>query len=72
MKGRTVSLKAWPTTQHSTPPSWSDPAHAASFTVPTSWVYAGRPGFYVGHLLASQELEYTKIEGGALGSTTAG
>ena len=69
VQGRTLTAKAWPSTIAE--PAWGDPAFGTTVELPTSWVYSGRPGFYVGHLTADQVLEYSVIGGQALtGSTT--
>jgi hypothetical protein len=45
--GTTVTILVWPSGEAT--PAWSDPVHAASATVPGSWVYPGLAGWYVGH-----------------------
>lgn len=47
-RGRSLAWKVWPTA--GTEPAWGDPMFGATITLPAEWVYAGRPGFYVGHL----------------------
>jgi hypothetical protein len=29
---------------------WEDPKFGTTVTLPSEWVYPGRPGFYLGHL----------------------
>ena len=43
-----VWVKAWRSGDPE--PAWSDPDHAGAVTVGEGWVYAGRPGWYAGHI----------------------
>ncbi|CAN5885176.1 hypothetical protein BH23ACT2_BH23ACT2_26990 [soil metagenome] len=56
--GTTVELKVWsePTTSE---PAWGDPSHTLSRQVPESWVYPGRPGWYIGHLSPGERSRLT-------------
>jgi hypothetical protein len=46
--GDLVTLKAWRGNQPE--PAWGDPAHGGSVHLPSSWVYPGKSGWYVGHI----------------------
>ena len=43
-----VWVKAWPSAEPE--PRWSDAEHAGVVNVGEDWVYAGRPGWYAGHV----------------------
>lgn len=43
-----VRVKAWASAEPE--PSWSDPDHTGVVRVGEPWVYAGRPGWYAGHV----------------------
>lgn len=60
--GTRILVKAWPLSTHPEEPSWSDPAYAGSVRVPAEWVYPGRPGWYMGHLQAGEQMAYTDAE----------
>lgn len=48
VEGRTLSMKLWPA--HRPAPAWGDPTYTRTMTIPASWVYNGRPGYYIGHV----------------------
>ncbi len=58
--GRTVSFKVWLPREEPEPP-WDDQAHVRQARVPARFVMRGRPGWYVGHLPAGQEISYTGL-----------
>ncbi len=60
--GSTVQLKAWPTAR-GTEPAWGDDLYGGTVKVPSGWVFPGRSGWYLGHLLPGNW-----SEGEALGS----
>lgn len=60
-QGQQITMKIWPVTDEPAEPAWDDPAFTASATVPTEWVYQGRPGWFVGHLAAGQRLVYSDL-----------
>lgn len=57
--GPKVEVKVWSLASRQDDPAWGDPAHSASVTVPASWVVAGRPGLYAGHLAAGSTMALT-------------
>jgi hypothetical protein len=57
VQGRTLVWKVWPTTRSE--PAWGDAMFGTTITLPTEWVYPGRPGFYVGHLEMGDDAEFT-------------
>lgn len=50
VRGTTYQVRAWPVVAGVPEPTWGDPRYGASFTLPETWVYGGRAGWYVGHL----------------------
>jgi len=48
VEGSSLEWKVWPTAGPE--PDWDDPLFGGRVTLSPEWVYAGRPGFYVGHL----------------------
>lgn len=65
-RGQVITMKVWPVDGSTLEPTWDDPAYTASATVPADWVYAGRPGWYTGHLRAGQRIVYTDLAVAAL------
>ena len=57
VRDRTLVWKVWPTARPE--PAWGDAGYGTTITLPTEWVYAGRPGFYVGHLEAGDDALFT-------------
>lgn len=43
-----VRVKGWRGDESE--PTWQDPSHTGSVTLPSSWVYAGKAGWYAGHI----------------------
>jgi hypothetical protein len=58
VEGSSLEWRVWPTTGPE--PDWGDPLFGGSVTLLPEWVYAGQPGFYVGHLGARR---YAMVEG---------
>lgn len=48
VEGRQVRVKGWRTDEAE--PGWSNPTHTGSVTLPASWVFAGKAGWYTGHI----------------------
>ena len=48
VSGRTVTLKAWRGDEAE--PAWGDASHGGSVTLPAGWDYAGKAGWYLGHI----------------------
>ena len=48
VEGRLVRVKGWRSEESE--PSWSDRSHTGSVTLPAEWVYAGKAGWYAGHI----------------------
>lgn len=46
--GRTVTVKGWRPDESE--PGWSNPQHTGSVTLPQQWVFAGKAGWYAGHI----------------------
>ena len=47
--GRRVAFRVWPVGRVA-PPAWGDHRYVRRARLPRSFVYAGRPGWYVGHV----------------------
>ncbi len=58
--GDRVTIKGWPAS--SPEPSWSDPRHTGSVQLPAEWAYAGKGGWYVGHLPAGASTTFTELD----------
>lgn len=52
-----VSFKVWPLAEPE--PAWDDPTYGGSVALPAGWDHPGRPGWYIGHLRASEEAHFT-------------
>lgn len=50
--GQDVRAKAWSTSNPE--PAWDDDSAVVTATVPASYLYAGKPGIYIGHLRPGQ------------------
>jgi hypothetical protein len=48
VEGRQVRIKGWRSDEAE--PGWSNPTHTGSVTLPASWVYSGKAGWYAGHI----------------------
>lgn len=48
VRGSTLTFKVWPAREPE--PSWGDPVHVRSVSLPDSARHSGRPGWYAGHL----------------------
>lgn len=57
--GTVVTAKVWPA--GISEPSWSDPQYAKSLSVPSNYVLAGQPGWYMGHLLPGESATLTGL-----------
>ena len=57
--GDQVELKVWQSAVLSEEPAWGDPDHTGVVTLPPDWVYAGRPGAYVGHLQPGESTSFS-------------
>ncbi len=57
-RGTTVELKVWSVPTRSEP-AWGDPSYTISAQVPGDWVYAGNPGWYIGHLNPDERSRFT-------------
>ena len=57
VRSRTLAWKVWPTARAE--PAWGDAEFGTTVTLPSEWVYPGRPGFYVGHLETGADAEFT-------------
>jgi len=57
VRDSTLDWKVWPTARRE--PAWGDAMFGTTTTLPAEWVYAGRPGFYVGHLEMGDDAEFT-------------
>ncbi len=59
VRGDVFSFKLW--TGSEPEPRWSDPARVFSTRLPPGWVYAGRPGGYLGHLGAGETAAFSDL-----------
>ncbi len=57
VRDSTLDWKVWPAARSE--PAWGDAIFGTTITLPAEWVYAGRPGFYVGHLDTGDDAEFT-------------
>lgn len=48
VEGTVVRVKGWRSDESE--PGWTNPSHTGSVTLPQSWVYAGKAGWYAGHI----------------------
>lgn len=48
VEGRIVTVKGWRPDEAE--PGWSNPTHTGQVTLPSAWVYAGKAGWYAGHI----------------------
>jgi hypothetical protein len=48
VEGRIVTVKGWRSDEPE--PGWSNPTHTGHVTLPATWVYAGKAGWYAGHI----------------------
>ena len=60
IEGQLLEIKVWPADDAE--PDWGDPVHTHTTEVPESWVYAGRPGLYFGHLHANDWLRAVEVD----------
>ncbi len=49
VEGRVVRVKGWRSNQPE--PGWTNPSHTGSVTLPAEWVFAGKAGWYAGHIV---------------------
>ncbi len=47
-EGRVVRVKGWRADESE--PGWNSPDHSGSVTLPAEWVFAGKAGWYAGHI----------------------
>jgi hypothetical protein len=60
VQGATLTFKLWIPAQ-GPEPSWTDPSHTWSTTIPAGYLNAGQAGWYVGHIPAGGVLTYTHL-----------
>ena len=48
VEGRVVRVKGWRSDEAE--PGWKNPTHTGSVTIPAEWVFAGKAGWYAGHI----------------------
>jgi len=48
VEGRVVTVKGWRSDESE--PGWNNPQHTGSVTLPSEWVFAGKAGWYAGHV----------------------
>lgn len=60
--GATVQFKAWSLAVDPAEPEWGDPGYGGSFALPARWVYAGRVGWYVGHLGPGERASFGDLD----------
>lgn len=59
VRGAKVAIKVW---VDGPEPSWSDPTHVFTTTIPDEWVQPGYAGGYIGHLHAGGAAAFSDIE----------
>lgn len=59
VSGQTLDFKVWPA--HEPEPAWATTSHTRTVTLPSSWVYQGQTGIYIGHLPQGSVLDATNI-----------
>ncbi|KQW48622.1 hypothetical protein ASC77_07735 [Nocardioides sp. Root1257] len=64
VEGRSLSFRIWALGRDRRP-SWQDPDHARSTTLPRSFRRPGRPGWYVGHVPDGGRLVYRDLVTGS-------
>jgi hypothetical protein len=57
--GDLVTVKGWPA--GAVEPAWDDPVHTGSVRLPAGWVYAGKGGWYLGHLAPGHRTTFTDL-----------
>lgn len=57
--GTTLQFEVWFAGQ--APPAWGNTAQGGTVTLPAGWDYAGRAGWYVGHLATDASATYTNM-----------
>lgn len=57
--GRTFSFMVW--TGSNPRPSWNDPTHVFTTTLPAGWDQAGYAGGYIGHVRAGQSARFSQL-----------
>ena len=57
--GTNLDLKVWRADE--TEPAWADTSHGGSVTLPDDAVYPGAAGWYIGHLLAGEQAEFSDL-----------
>lgn len=55
--GDQLTFRIWPLSKPD--PGWGDPKFGSTLTLPDSWVYAGSPGSYIGHLVPGGHFTFT-------------
>ena len=68
--GSVVELKVWRTAERE--PAWGDRQHGGAVLVDSSWVYAGRAGWYIGHLPPGGAVEFADLGTATEPATAAG
>lgn len=58
--GTTLDLKAWRADEAE--PAWGEASHGGSVTLPENAVYPGATGWYIGHLGAGTQAEFSDLE----------
>lgn len=60
VQGSVLTFKLWMPAQ-GPEPSWTDPSHTWTATIPAGYLGAGQAGWYAGHIPAGGVLEYTRL-----------
>lgn len=58
--GTTITVKGWRV--GGPEPAWDDPVHTGTVNLPADWVYAGKAGWYAGHLAPGHRTTMTALE----------
>lgn len=62
--GNSVSFVVWPSTE--VQPSWDDPTHGGSVTLPAGFSDPGAAGWYIGHLEAGNRADFSGLSAGPI------
>ncbi|WP_426573083.1 DUF4214 domain-containing protein [Aquihabitans sp. McL0605] len=69
--GTTLDVKVWPMSTSKTEPSWGNPKYGFTMEIPADWVFAGRPGAYIGHLRAGDKEWFSELRTATTDGTPA-
>lgn len=59
VEGRVVRIKGWRADESE--PGWTNPSHTGAVTLPSSWVFSGKAGWYAGHIMPGGQLSMADL-----------